>query len=184
MKGGADTGFRHVKPEEYQPRLLHFCGTRKNVVVKEVRGCLSTDLYRHLCPCVWPLLKTPTHKTRWLADPKSDSGWHVKSDHLSKQGMMTGQWENMVEPTMDLSIHFFEMLTQKQFFTFWGKKIWNRVDCQRSEKKIQNSQEIKWMLFNWTKHHPVKKRSFNLLHVLDLWLPEQYWCISTTYEVL
>nr|KAG5705616.1 hypothetical protein BaRGS_034814 [Batillaria attramentaria] len=36
MKGGADSGFRHVKPEEYTPRLLHFCGTRKNITVKEV----------------------------------------------------------------------------------------------------------------------------------------------------
>lgn len=39
MKGGADTGFRHVKPEEYTPRLLHFCGTRKKVTVKEVPLC-------------------------------------------------------------------------------------------------------------------------------------------------
>ena len=36
MKGGADTGFRHVKPEEYTPRLLHFSGTRKQVEVREV----------------------------------------------------------------------------------------------------------------------------------------------------
>ncbi|XP_071808772.1 gelsolin-like protein 2 [Asterias amurensis] len=35
MNGGADTGFRHVKPEEYQPRLLHFSGTRKSIVTKE-----------------------------------------------------------------------------------------------------------------------------------------------------
>ena len=36
MSGGADTGFRHVTPEEYKPRLLHFCGTSKNIVVFEV----------------------------------------------------------------------------------------------------------------------------------------------------
>ncbi|XP_063437789.1 gelsolin-like protein 2 [Mytilus trossulus] len=36
LKGGADTGFRHVKPEEYTPRLFHFCGTRKHVEVREV----------------------------------------------------------------------------------------------------------------------------------------------------
>lgn len=36
MKGGAETGFRHVKPEEYTPRLLHFSGTRKHVEVREV----------------------------------------------------------------------------------------------------------------------------------------------------
>ena len=31
------------------------------------------------------------------------------------------------------------------------KKIWNRVDCQGSEQKIPNTQEIKRTLFNWTK---------------------------------
>jgi len=36
MKGGADTGFRQVKPEEYTPRLLHFSGTRRHVEVREV----------------------------------------------------------------------------------------------------------------------------------------------------
>jgi len=36
MQGGAESGFRHVKPEEYKPRLLHFCGARSHVVVKEV----------------------------------------------------------------------------------------------------------------------------------------------------
>ncbi|XP_065890487.1 gelsolin-like protein 2 [Dysidea avara] len=35
LEGGADTGFRHVKPEEYQPRLLHISGVRKNISVKE-----------------------------------------------------------------------------------------------------------------------------------------------------
>ncbi|XP_041379831.1 gelsolin-like protein 2, partial [Gigantopelta aegis] len=32
LKGGADTGFRHVEPEKYKPRLLHFSGTQKNVL--------------------------------------------------------------------------------------------------------------------------------------------------------
>jgi gelsolin len=36
MEGGADSGFRHVKPEEYPPRLLHVSGKRRNVQVKEV----------------------------------------------------------------------------------------------------------------------------------------------------
>ena len=35
LEGGADTGFRHVKPTEYTPRLLHFHGDRKRVEVKE-----------------------------------------------------------------------------------------------------------------------------------------------------
>lgn len=37
LEGGADTGFRHVKPTEYTPRLLHFHGDRKRVQVKEVQ---------------------------------------------------------------------------------------------------------------------------------------------------
>lgn len=36
MEGGAESGFRHVKPTEYKPRLLHFSGARRNIVVKEV----------------------------------------------------------------------------------------------------------------------------------------------------
>jgi len=35
MEGGVDTGFKHVKPEEYKPRLLQFKG-KKNVRVTEV----------------------------------------------------------------------------------------------------------------------------------------------------
>ncbi|XP_041348319.1 gelsolin-like protein 2 [Gigantopelta aegis] len=46
MKGGADSGFRHVKPEEYKPRLMQFEGKRKNVVVREVslaKSSLNSD---------------------------------------------------------------------------------------------------------------------------------------------
>lgn len=49
MEGGADSGFRHVKPEEYTPRLLHFSGQRKSIVVKEVPCCrtrlISGDVF-------------------------------------------------------------------------------------------------------------------------------------------
>lgn len=38
MEGGAESGFRHVEPAKYRPRLLHFCGDKKNVVVMEVRN--------------------------------------------------------------------------------------------------------------------------------------------------
>ena len=45
----AETGFRHVKPEEYRPRLLHFHGVKKNITVKEVplnKHCLdSSDVF-------------------------------------------------------------------------------------------------------------------------------------------
>jgi len=36
LNGGADSGFRHVTPEKYVPRLLHIHGDRKQVVVKEI----------------------------------------------------------------------------------------------------------------------------------------------------
>ena len=31
----AETGFRQVKPTEYQPRLLHFHGDKKKVQIRE-----------------------------------------------------------------------------------------------------------------------------------------------------
>jgi len=37
LKGGAESGFRHVKPTEYKPRLYQFVGTTyANTVIKEV----------------------------------------------------------------------------------------------------------------------------------------------------
>jgi gelsolin len=36
MEGGADTGFNHVQPTKYEPRLFHFSGTRRDIVVREV----------------------------------------------------------------------------------------------------------------------------------------------------
>ncbi|KAL3851789.1 hypothetical protein ACJMK2_015498 [Sinanodonta woodiana] len=42
LKGGADSGFQHVKPEEYAPRLFHFSGDRKQVAVKEVARSKSS----------------------------------------------------------------------------------------------------------------------------------------------
>lgn len=39
MEGGAETGFRHVTPEEYRPRLLHFRKEGRNVTLKEVPRC-------------------------------------------------------------------------------------------------------------------------------------------------
>ena len=49
IHGGADSGFRQVKPEEYKPRLFHFHGDRRQVTVKEIarkRSNLdSTDVY-------------------------------------------------------------------------------------------------------------------------------------------
>ena len=38
LEGGADTGFHHVVPEKYTPRLFHFHGTGKNIVVTQVKA--------------------------------------------------------------------------------------------------------------------------------------------------
>lgn len=38
MEGGAETGFRHVEPVEYKPRLLQFNGKGRHITVKEVRN--------------------------------------------------------------------------------------------------------------------------------------------------
>lgn len=35
MNGGADTGFKHVEPAQYQPRLLHFHGERRKIEIRE-----------------------------------------------------------------------------------------------------------------------------------------------------
>ncbi|PIK49805.1 putative gelsolin-like protein 2 [Apostichopus japonicus] len=47
LNGGADSGFRHVGPKTYQPRLLHFYGkSRYKIIVKErplSRRCLTDD---------------------------------------------------------------------------------------------------------------------------------------------
>ena len=65
-----------------------------------------------------------------------------------------------------------KMVSREVFFFFFfvddvsgarylkKKKIWNRVDCQRSEKKkIQNTQKIKRTLFNKTKEDETCKFS-------------------------
>lgn len=36
MDGGIETGFRHVEPEKYEPRLLHIKGKRKTVTATQV----------------------------------------------------------------------------------------------------------------------------------------------------
>ena len=50
MKGGCDSGFHHVTPDKYEPRLLHFrCTDKRHVELVEVklsRNALnSEDVY-------------------------------------------------------------------------------------------------------------------------------------------
>merc|ERR1711974_383952 len=41
LDGGVDSGFNHVEPESYQPRLLHIKGVKKNIRARQV--ALSCD---------------------------------------------------------------------------------------------------------------------------------------------
>lgn len=46
MKGGAASGFRHVKPQEYTKRLFQVVGERKNIAIKQIqmkKGNLNSD---------------------------------------------------------------------------------------------------------------------------------------------
>jgi len=43
LEGGVDSGFNHVKPEEYKPRLLHVKGNKHNVRAKQV-DCSGASL--------------------------------------------------------------------------------------------------------------------------------------------
>ncbi|KAJ8301548.1 hypothetical protein KUTeg_020535 [Tegillarca granosa] len=49
LKGGADSGFRQVRPEEYKTRLFHFHGDRKGVEITQIQcnksKLDSTDVY-------------------------------------------------------------------------------------------------------------------------------------------
>lgn len=49
LKGGAETGFRHVEPKSYAPRLFQYNQVGKNMIVKEVSLCreslTSTDVF-------------------------------------------------------------------------------------------------------------------------------------------
>ena len=36
MSGGAETGFKHVEPKSYTPRLMHFHGDKKRIIIREV----------------------------------------------------------------------------------------------------------------------------------------------------
>nr|CUU97371.1 hypothetical transcript [Hymenolepis microstoma] len=49
LQGGYDSGFRQVKPEEYKPRLLHFCRQNRVTYLREVffskQSVNSDDVY-------------------------------------------------------------------------------------------------------------------------------------------
>jgi gelsolin len=42
MEGGAESGFHHVKPEQYTPRLMHFSGQGRKVIVSQVPASKSS----------------------------------------------------------------------------------------------------------------------------------------------
>ena len=48
MEGGADTGFRHVEPEQYKTRLLQVVGKGKNLQIREVSDWDIGQLQDHM----------------------------------------------------------------------------------------------------------------------------------------
>lgn len=42
LDGGVDSGFNHVEPESYKPRLLHIKGTRGNISARQVESSCSS----------------------------------------------------------------------------------------------------------------------------------------------
>ena len=66
------------------------------------------------------------------------------------------------------------------------KKSETELTASVLKKKIQNTQNIKRTLFYWTKlFRPIKKRSFNLLWVLDP-INKLKWvhCFISVYEAV
>ena len=71
----------------------------------------------------------------------------------------------------------------KLFFFPWEskqKKIWNRVDCQRSEKKIRNTQEIKRTLLTGRKrtkrtNYSKTKLTFSFISAASFQTKECMW---------
>ena len=57
-EGGCATGFRHVEPTEYIPRLLRFNGKRKNITISEVQKLTSHNWNAALLLYfIWRLLR-------------------------------------------------------------------------------------------------------------------------------
>lgn len=77
LKGGADSGFKHVKPTEYKSRLFQFVGTTyANCVIKEV-GCYKQSLNKcdvFVLDCGLKLFQINT--------PKCDKDEKVKAMHF------------------------------------------------------------------------------------------------------
>ena len=68
----------------------------------------------------------------------------------------------------------------RNLLIFYEKKIWNRVDCQHSEKTIQNTQEIKRTLFHWTKQGKTctffRRSSFHTMYNIKSWINCLFFC--------
>ena len=52
MDGGAETGFRHVTPQEYEPRLLHFRKEGRCVTLREVYLFNQSNIFMFLALCL------------------------------------------------------------------------------------------------------------------------------------
>lgn len=112
LQGGADSGFRHVKPEEYRPRLLHFHGDRHGVTVKEVARCRSlldnTDVF---------ILDMGLKLYQWNGsgsnkDEKMKALRYLKDLQTERGGKCTT--ETLDEDPNDLDNEFYDALTDEK----------------------------------------------------------------------
>lgn len=67
LEGGADTGFHHVEPESYTPRLMHFSGAGRNVVIRQVRTVLYSKPLLN-----WKIIAAMSKQWQWHADIFTD----------------------------------------------------------------------------------------------------------------
>ncbi|XP_045164149.1 gelsolin-like protein 2 [Mercenaria mercenaria] len=111
LNGGADSGFRHVKPTEYQPRLLHFHGDRKHVTLKEIPRCKSlldnTDVY---------ILDLGLKLIQWNGsgsnkDERREALQYLK-DLQEERGPGKCKTETLDEDPKDLDNDFYDSLTE------------------------------------------------------------------------
>ncbi|XP_069141080.1 gelsolin-like protein 2 [Argopecten irradians] len=95
INGGAESGFNHVKPTEYTPKLFHFCGDRHKVVVTEIprqkKRLDSGDVYiMDLGTMIYQWNGTGSNKdeknaaARYLADLKGQRFGKAKAEVLEE----------------------------------------------------------------------------------------------------
>ena len=110
---------------------------------------------------------------------------------LSSNAELIGQYRHST--VIEHPMNWIKCWIKTKLLSITHKKSWNRVDCQRSEKKRskthtrlkerfllgRNCTFARFVLFR-----PIKKRSFNLLCVLDLFSITKIFILENAYKEL